>query len=258
MYFPTEIPRWWFVVFEIVTYSATALAIWWERDSLPLYHIDFAALVILIPIKMISTIIETLDVYGGFGQYWWIDTRLLFEPIALALVMGLIGSRIVRFRNKQQPYREAIIEYSCQQNARGLFIGFITGVCVGLFLGVLLNLQQSTVKYPITGIEILTLVMYQLSNAAVAEEPLFRGFLWGHLRKRGMLDSHILIIQAGLFWISHFYYFGVYSISFWIIVPIGGFVTGLVVWKTRSIGASMLTHGLVNAIGQIVHYHYFA
>lgn len=257
IYFPSEAPSWWFPIFEIVTYAATAAIVWWERDSLPTYHVDLTALIILIPLKMFSTIVETVDVYGGLGLYWWVDVRLLFEPLAMALLVGLFVSRFMRIRRQQQSFREAIVDYGHQQNTRGLLIGFVCGVCIGLTVGLLLYVQAPFDRYPITTIEVLMIVMFQLGNAAVLEEPLFRGFLWGHLRKRGVQDSRIFIIQAFLFWISHLYYFGVYSISFWVIVPIGSLAMGLVVWKTRSLGASMLTHGLANAIGQIVHYYYF-
>jgi len=95
----------------------------------------------------------------------------------------------------------------------------------------------------------LTMFIYQIGYAGVAEEPLFRGFLWGALRKTGWKDAWIWLLQAGLFTLAHMYYFGRNPISLFIIVPVGALALGLIAWKTRSISSSLAMHGIDNALG---------
>jgi membrane protease YdiL (CAAX protease family) len=91
--------------------------------------------------------------------------------------------------------------------------------------------------------------LYQLGYAAVTEEPLFRGFLWGYLRNLGWREVWIWLFQAGLFWLSHFYYFSRMPISFWL-VPIGALILGALAWRSRSIATSMAAHAAMNGLTQ--------
>jgi membrane protease YdiL (CAAX protease family) len=92
--------------------------------------------------------------------------------------------------------------------------------------------------------------------AGIAEEPFFRGFLWGSLRKLGLKDVWIWLIQAGLFWLGHTYALvNGAPWSFFFIVPVGGLVLGLLVWRSRSIAVSMAAHGLANGVGQIIGFY---
>jgi membrane protease YdiL (CAAX protease family) len=95
---------------------------------------------------------------------------------------------------------------------------------------------------------------YQLGYAAVTEEPLFRGFLWGYLRKSGWKEIWIWLTQAGLFALGHIYYLNKAPLSFGIIVPVGALVMGLFAWRSRSIATSMAAHGAMNALGYTVGY----
>jgi membrane protease YdiL (CAAX protease family) len=68
-------------------------------------------------------------------------------------------------------------------------------------------------------------------------------------------ECWIWLFQAALFMLGHIYYLGTYNYSFWIIAPLSGLILGLLAWRTRSIGTSMIAHGIVNALGNIVaHY----
>lgn len=93
-------------------------------------------------------------------------------------------------------------------------------------------------------------VLFQLSFAAVMEEPLFRGFLWGSFRQAGIREGLICVIQAALFWLGHIYYYNT-GINFWLVIPIGSLVLGLVILKTKSISYSMTTHALINSLGDV-------
>ena len=93
-------------------------------------------------------------------------------------------------------------------------------------------------------------LLFQLSLAAVMEEPLFRGFLWGGLRQLRLSDGLICVLQAGLFWLAHLYYYNT-GINFWVVIPIGSIVLGLVAWKTKNITYSMVTHAGMNTLGDL-------
>jgi hypothetical protein len=45
--------------------------------------------------------------------------------------------------------------------------------------------------------------------------------------------------------------------SFFIVIPMGGLVMGLPVWKSRSIAARMTAYGFLNAFGQFGMFHHF-
>jgi membrane protease YdiL (CAAX protease family) len=62
-----------------------------------------------------------------------------------------------------------------------------------------------------------------------------------------------LFFQALLFIIGHLYH--LYSgnlYSFFIIVPIGGLLFGFIAYRSKSIGNSMIRHGLLNALSVII------
>lgn len=81
--------------------------------------------------------------------------------------------------------------------------------------------------------------LFQLSFAAIMEEPLF----WGYLRKYKLRDITICIIQALLFWSGHIYYMDT-GLNFWIWHPITAFLLGLIIVKTKDIAYSLGAHAL--------------
>lgn len=108
----------------------------------------------------------------------------------------------------------------------------------------------SGVESPVALSMLTSGLMFQLSFAAVMEEPLFRGFLWGGFRQLGLKEIWICILQALLFWLGHIYYLNT-GINFWVVIPIGSLILGLIIMKTKSITYSMLTHSCMNALGDI-------
>ncbi len=57
--------------------------------------------------------------------------------------------------------------------------------------------------------QLLPLALFQFNYAAISEESLFRGFIWGYLCKFKWKESWILIFQSTIFMIGHIYYLGV-------------------------------------------------
>jgi len=100
------------------------------------------------------------------------------------------------------------------------------------------------------------LILYQAAYAGLSEEPLFRGFLWGYLRKLGWSENKILLSQAGLFAFAHVeLLLAGWPISF-ALTFVGGVLLGWLVMRSRSISVSILSHGFANAVGNMItDYH---
>jgi hypothetical protein len=93
-------------------------------------------------------------------------------------------------------------------------------------------------------VEALLRIPQQMGYAAVTEEPFFRAFLWGYLRKAGWKHGWILLFQALLFVLAHVYTLKDFPISFWVIVPVGAVALGLLVWRSRTLVSSLAAHAM--------------
>ena len=82
-------------------------------------------------------------------------------------------------------------------------------------------------------------------GAPIVEELFFRGLMFSALRKRGIGAVLSIVISAVVFAGFH-----IEPLRFLVLLP-SGLVLGWVRWRTGSTGASMVTHGMVNAPGAI-------
>jgi membrane protease YdiL (CAAX protease family) len=225
---------------EICTYVLTLCLIWWERDRLALFHIDALSIVIIIFLKPLQTLFlgitryESILAFPNFPSWMiWISAAVLFFVI-----------------RKRRPDLLKVQKISW----RWFGIGTLAGIGLALLLGYPMALQTDASLLPYKPglfselLPVLPLFVYQISSAAITEEPLFRGFLWGHLRKAGWNELGIWLFQALLFALGHIYYLHQRPISFWVIVPVAALVFGLLAWKSRTIASSMATHGLSNVL----------
>ena len=83
-------------------------------------------------------------------------------------------------------------------------------------------------------------------GAPIVEEIAFRGLIFNALRKKGLGAVSTIIITAVIFSAFHFE-----PIRFFLLLPIG-LVYGWVRWKTGSLGAAMVAHGVNNAPAALV------
>lgn len=223
------------------TYLLTALLIILKRDSLSDYNMGFFALAIF----MIAPVAELIFQYAGakYMSFGFIQTDLWFR---IAVSLGLLIVLLI--------YRPALRKRSAKEILLWSLIAVAVGVGSGIFTGKMAILQGGQrIPGHAPAIIVITSFFTQLGNAAVIEEPLFRGFLWGWLNKLHWKGHWIWLTQAGLFWLGHIYYVGFANFSFWILVPVAGLVLGALVWRSKSIGTSMIAHGLINSmVGDVI------
>jgi membrane protease YdiL (CAAX protease family) len=227
-------------VFEVGTYLLTACLIYWEREHLTDFHIDKLALIMIILFKPVQTIM--LIILGHKDR-----------PLALPNLPG-IAIWVIAFGLVVAlwPSRKILPKFSIAS------LGWVgIGLVAGLLTTIILAYPGSfTISYspfvlPRLLKDLPISFFTQIGYAAVSEEPLFRGFLWGFLLKCGWKNKWIWLFQAGLFMLSHFYYFNRYPFSFWILVPFCALVFGAVAWRSKTIAASMAAHAFSNSLGEL-------
>ena len=93
---------------------------------------------------------------------------------------------------------------------------------------------------------LLIFAIMVMVGAPIVEELAFRGMLYNSLRKRGVGAVWTIAITTVAFSAFHFE-----PVRFFLLLPIG-VVYGWVRWKTGSLGASMVAHGVNNTPAALV------
>jgi membrane protease YdiL (CAAX protease family) len=256
-YFFGEAPEWVAVSFQIGTYFLTACLIWWERDHLADFLIDKWALTLFV----LGVPLETIAWRFQMGE----DAALSF-PNPPALVLWAIAvCLLVALRSghcKLSPAPPHVL--------RWMIIGVLTGIGLSMVYAILLaptittdNFDPAlTALYGQPWLSVLVALapqclldfIRQLGFAAISEEPLFRGFLWGYLRRMGWTEIKTWFFVASLFWLGHLFYVGRAPLVFWIEIPLAALIFGLLAWKSRSIAASMMAHSALGGLANEVAY----
>lgn len=95
---------------------------------------------------------------------------------------------------------------------------------------------------------VLGTFLSRLSYASALEEPLYRGFLLGLLRSKGVRPLGLVVCQALLFWIAHLNYLTT-PFTFWIAVPAAALLLGWLTVRSGSVASGMMAHAIYNAMG---------
>jgi len=121
--------------------------------------------------------------------------------------------------------------------------GRITMILViGFFLGLLLKYDSLTVEKTLW---VAHLVATQIPFILI-EEVIFRSLLWEFLVNLNWSGPKIVGLQAILFWLSHSNYMVTDPVFFWITTPIASIILGIIVWRSKSITASLFAHMFFN------------
>lgn len=224
-------------IFTDGTYLLTAMLLLIEKNRLEQYNINILALIIFISSPIIKPIMFSVTAkYTPFKvlQFSW-----------LQIIVGIILCFI--FISSNTKIRKGNFKY----HIKWLSLSIITGIVLGLVEGFIYipfsirgNIRASFAIF------ILNFIV-QLTNAAICEEPLFRGFIWGYLENKGWNWTRVWLFQAVIFSIAHVYYLPK-SPVFFIGTFISALVFGLLVRRSKSIGTSMITHGILNSLGDMI------
>lgn len=226
-------------VYEIGTYVLTLLFVWLERARLSDYYIDGLVVWLIVLFKPLQTLILA---------YWGYADSLAFPQWPSLIIWMAAASLIVALAWKDRG-RFRVVRQSVWWFGWGLGVGAVMVV----ILSYPMSLQVTDADVP-EAVGLFSLLrpmsfLYQIGYAAVSEEPLFRGILWGMLRKVGWHNTLIWLVQAALFVLGHVFYFGVFPMSFWIVVPVGSLILGGLAWRSRTIASSIGAHAISNALG---------
>jgi len=214
-------------IFHVGTYLLTAFLIWWERKVLSNFHIDPLALAVIILLKPVQTLaLKSMN----------IDTPLTFpHPAGILLWVIAVGLIIALWVGGYRPKKIGTKAWA--------WLGF--GLLTGLALSVLDNYRVFLASANMNGPSPVSLssvatftgraFVYHLGFASISEEPLFRGFLWGYLRRLGWKDIWIWPAQAAIFMSAHLYFIDALPFEFWIVVPLAGLILGLFAWRSSSV-----------------------
>lgn len=222
------------------TYLLTAILIWIERKRIFDFNFSITSLLIFVLVPLLKPLFYNfMSAHIPYKNMPY----SMFQAI-VALVLGsLLTWYFIRSHTK--------IEFK-KSHLYWMIISIIVGIIAGAGLGLISSLQSSRGNQNVSFAIFIFLFYTQVSNAAIAEEPLFRGFLWGYLRKCKWREHQIYLFQALLFTLAHIYYLNKAPISLLIIVPISSLIFGCIVWRSKTITTSMIVHGLINSLGDMV------
>lgn len=231
-------------VFELyidITYLLTACLIIYEKDKLRNFNIGLSSitLFIIVPIlkPIVYTVLKNFVPWKESYPFSWFQI-----VVAVILLIVLIFTHPFIYKEKLK----------C--SLKWLFISIIAGILFATIMGItyqsFTNHTTMEASLPI----FIYLLITQLNNAALSEEPLFRGFIWGYLKKRNWKEHWILLFQASIFSLGHIYYLPDLPIAF-LGTFAAGLVLGFIVLKSKSISTSIIVHGLINSMGQLVIYY---
>jgi membrane protease YdiL (CAAX protease family) len=138
-------------------------------------------------------------------------------------------------------------------NLKSVLIGLIWSVsavtAAALFSVVLLSnhgtLPSNLLSYIITQFEV------QLSFVTVIEEAYFRGLLFGFLVMNGFSENKALLIQALLFWGTHFMDSADLRL-FFVVIPLLILIETLIIKKYKMLYLTIMLHTLNNVFGGIL------
>lgn len=215
------------VIYLLFTYLFTAIFIGKYTDNLKQYYITPTSLIIFLTAPILGILTMSFD-----------PTVYLRGIISLILGGYLIKKGYFKFEKLNK------LEYKLSNLL--LFIAFI-------FAFILFNkyvLGKNIDLFKINFFEFIDTFAFQLSFAAVSEEPLFRGIMMGEMIKRKTPPAVAIAIQGGIFWLSHIYYANT-GLNFWVLHPIISIMLGILAYKGKSITNSMLFHGVGNTLGSL-------
>jgi len=217
----------------ILTYACVSVLLWQGTDYLEQYHMDRSTIILLVVTGIFrSSLNPAID---GF-----------FKFIILIFTVFIFFFLLLYWRNIPKT-KWFWVGVSLLLSLIVLPISVIETFQPGVFLG-----MQIT---PSLGIFLIRDIINNLSFISLYEEILFRGILWGYLRRKDWNENKIFIGQGALFWLIHFWRIGT-PITFFITIPISTLINSLLARNSNQILPSVIAHTIMNTIGPILAYYF--
>ena len=91
----------------------------------------------------------------------------------------------------------------------------------------------------------------QFSYTSLPEEIIFRGFVWGYMRRKGCAENKIVWAQGIMFWLTHFSRIAT-PFSFFVFIPIQTFIYSQLTLRTKQVFPAVISHTVFNVVGSML------
>lgn len=226
-------------IFYTVTYLFSGWFLFIERKRLTQYNVTRFFLILFLSLPTVTPVVMVLFFHLPVGS---------IAPYSPRIVLSVVFTVLFR----QQLFSTPPVVSGKRITYSSLWTFFLSLPLMLITAGIAVH--QSRILHMSIPIEpymnMVPVLLAQMTNAALSEEPLFRGVILSFFSKH--LPSWAAVsVQTLLFTLAHLYYVSSYPFSFWLIVPIGGMVFGVIATKTKSLTYSTVSHGLGNSISRL-------
>ena len=217
-------------IYTFVAFFTVACCLYMEQDNLENFHFDKLSLAIF--------------AFSGLWQFVeWFDLLAAkeFSHIWILLPTSLFILYILIRKWKQLP----------NPNWRWVFASILIALFVlipATFIDYWYTQEISALPLNTAMGDLFTQLgaNFKFSLAFVRlEEVIFRGLLWGYLRKLNWKENSIFVVQAVLFWFAHPGNMA-YPLIFFVSLPLIIFATSFIVKRSRQLFPAMVCHLLYN------------
>lgn len=213
----------------ILMYITINIIIWQEADQLHIFNLDRSSVWLVI-------------FTGFFRSRLEIPNEVYFKVLIASLsILMLLG--VIKFRRKIP-----------KTKWRWVGIGLI-------FCAVIIPISILEMAYPDRYITIRTdpnfsiamirRILNNISFVSLVEEVIFRSLLWGILRKLGVMENRIFVVQGLAFWLLHLSSLA-YALSFFVTLPIGIIIYSYLAHKSKQVFPSIILHTILNSAGPLL------
>jgi membrane protease YdiL (CAAX protease family) len=217
-------------VYISVLISYLCIVVWvWAEDNLEEFHIDRLSMVILIIFGLVR-----IDNVG-------IPSQIYFKIIIFILSIVLLMLFLKKYRRIPGigPRWIAVSLLSCLLVIPLAFIYHLLKITppanfMSLKQGFFWNASRN--------------ILFDLYFVAPFEEIIYRGFLWGQLRRWGLTEKKTFWVTMIVFWLIHIWEYPSTPYVFLILVPLTTLVFGALVYYSKRISTSIIPHTIYNAL----------
>jgi membrane protease YdiL (CAAX protease family) len=224
--FDAQTPDWFMYLYYIIIYSSIVTLIWLNKNRLSDMNIDRWFIVLIL-------------IAGAFLFLFYLPPSIGIVVLSLMAftTWSLINAKLNLATFNVAPWK--------------LFV-YVFVPLIPVISGILYNNFFVGIKIYVDTQSMLSIIINRDFLGIAYEEILFRGVLWMLLVDLKLSPRAVLLVQALLFWLSHYQLFfeGSYY-TFWITLPFISLTYGIIVFKSKSISATSLCH-LINNIATVI------